>query len=219
MRATETRVVVFARAPVPGHAKTRLIPTLGADGAAALQALLIERALTTALAAAVGRVELWCAPSAQHPLLAGFLRRHRLDGVTQCDGDLGARMQHAAMATLAAASRLLLIGSDCPAMTPADLRGAAAALGAQHEAVLIPAEDGGYVLLGLNWWDARLFSNIAWGSDQVLATTRARLSALGWRWHELAPLWDIDRPADLARLRASRLLPELERDLNVDAGP
>ena len=219
VRATETRIIVFARAPVPGHAKTRLIPMLGADGAAALQALLIERALATALAAAIGRVELWCTPSAQHPLLAGFLRRHRIDGVTQCDGDLGARMQHAAMATLAVAPRVLLIGSDCPALTPADLRAAETALQAQHEAVLIPAEDGGYVLLGLNWWDSQLFSEITWGSSQVLAATRARLLALGWRWRELDPLWDVDRPTDLERLRESRLVPDLEHTLDKLAHP
>ena len=208
MPATETLIVVFARAPEPGRAKTRLLPLLGADGAAALQALLIERTLATALAASVGRVELWCAPSAQHPLLGAFMQRHGIEGVTQCEGDLGARMQHAAMAALATHPSVLMIGTDCPALTPADLRAAAAAL-ATHDAVLIPAEDGGYVLLGLNRWNARLFTNIAWGGDQVMAATRERLAALEWRWHELPALWDVDRPEDFARLRSSGLMPEL----------
>jgi rSAM/selenodomain-associated transferase 1 len=212
-RATETRIIVFARAPEPGTAKTRLIPLLGADGAAALQSLLIERALATAIDAAIGGVELWCAPSAQHPLLSVCTQRHGIAGVTQCEGDLGARMQHAAASTLAVAPRVLIIGTDCPALTAADLRAADAALTGQHDAVLMPAEDGGYVLLGLKWWDARLFNDIAWGSDQVLAVTRARLAALNWRWHELPPTWDVDRPPDIARLRASGLIPDLDRAL------
>lgn len=208
--ATDTRVIVFARAPEPGAAKTRLIPLLGAERAAQLQGLLIERALATALAANVGRVELWCAPSAQHPLFAQNSRRHGIDAVSQCDGDLGARMQHAAAVTLAAAARVIIIGTDCAALTADGLREAAAALDGHHDAVLIPAEDGGYVLIGLKWWDARLFNDIAWGSDQVLTATRARLAALDWRWHELPPSWDVDHPADFARLQASGLIANLD---------
>jgi rSAM/selenodomain-associated transferase 1 len=208
VRATETRIIVFARAPEAGCAKTRLIPLLGAAGAAQLQACMIERTLKTALAASVGPVELRCEPSAEHPLMEVFVRRHSIVGTTQCDGDLGERMQHAAESGLASAGRVLLIGTDCPAMTPADLRAADAAL-SSNDAVLIPADDGGYVLLGLNRSDIRLFSNIAWGGDQVLARTRERLSALGWRWLELPPLWDVDRPDDFVRLAVSGLMPEL----------
>jgi len=212
-RTTETRVIVFARAPVAGTAKTRLIPLLGAERAATLQQMLIERALATACLAAVGPVELWCAPSALDPLCAACAQRHGVDAVSQCDGDLGARMQHAAAAALAVTGRILIIGTDCPALTPAELRLAADRLDARHDAVLIPAEDGGYVLIGLKWWNPRLFSDIAWGSDQVLATTRARLAELRWRWHELPPSWDVDRPPDFARLRASGLIPDLDATL------
>lgn len=214
-RAIEARIVVFARAPVPGATKTRLIPLLGAERAATLQQMLIERALTTAREAAVGPVELWCAPSALDPLWTACTQRHGIDAVSQCDGDLGARMQHAAAAALAATSRVIIIGTDCPALTADDLRHAAAMLDAHHDAVLIPAEDGGYVLLGLKWWNPRLFTNIAWGTDQVLATTRARLAQLQWRWHELPPSWDVDRPPDFARLRASGLMPDLDAALNA----
>ena len=211
----DTHIIVFARAPEPGRAKTRLIPMLGAARAAALQHLLIERALATALAAGIGPVELWCAPSAQHPLLAGCAARHGINAASQCDGDLGARMLHAAVTALAAASRIIIIGSDCPALTAADLQHAAQALEQHHDAVLIPAEDGGYVLIGLKWWDARLFAGIAWGSDQVMAATRVRLAALNWCWHELPPSWDVDRPADYERLAASGLIPDLEQALRT----
>ena len=213
--ATDTRLIVFARAPVPGATKTRLIPLLGARRAATLQQMLIERALTTAREAAIGQVELWCAPSALDPLWTSCTRRHGIDAVSQCDGDLGARMQHAAAAALAASSRVIIIGTDCPALTAAELRHAAAMLDAQHDAVLIPAEDGGYVLIGLKWWNRRLFSDIAWGGDRVLATTRARLAELNWRWHELPYSWDVDRPRDFARLRASGLIPDLDDALNA----
>jgi hypothetical protein len=208
--AADTRIIVFARAPEPGAAKTRLIPLLGAGRAAALQLILIDRALSTALAAGIGPVELWCAPSAQHPLLMRCAERHGIGAASQCDGDLGARMLHAAVTALAATPRVIIIGADCPVLTAGDLQRAAAALAGHHDAVLIPAEDGGYVLIGLRWWDARLFAGIAWGTDQVMTATRERLAALGWRWLELPPAWDVDRPADFERLAASGLIPDLE---------
>jgi rSAM/selenodomain-associated transferase 1 len=213
--ATDTRVVVFARAPEAGQAKTRLIPLLGAAGAARLQALLIERTLSTAMTAAIGRVELWCAPSVEHPLLATFLKRFDIEGVTQCEGDLGDRMQHAALSALTTSSRVILLGTDCPAMTVSHLRAAVAALDDTRDAVLIPAEDGGYVLLGLKSCNARLFAQIPWSGNMVMAMTRERLAELKWRWCELPALWDIDRAADVARLRKSRLMPELEYVLDT----
>ncbi len=214
---SDTRIVVFARAPVPGATKTRLIPLLGPAGAAELQRLLIERTLATAIRAAIGTVELWCEPTAHHPLLTDFLRRHGVDGVTQCDGDLGARMHHAAIASLASAPSVIFIGTDCPALTAADLSAAAEALAA-NDAVLIPAEDGGYVLLGLNRWDAQLFTDIEWGANQVLSVTRARLAALNWRWQEFPALWDVDRPEDYLRLRESGLMPELAETIALPRG-
>ena len=101
---------------------------------------------------------------------------------------------------------VVLIGSDCPALTPADLRAAARALKAGADAVLSPAEDGGYALIGLRRVSRRLFAGVDWGGPQVLAQTRGRLKALHWRWQELRTLWDVDRPEDVARLRRSRLL-------------
>lgn len=193
-------VVVFARAPVAGAAKTRLAPRLGADGAARLHAALVERTVRTALDAGLGPVELCCAPDVAHPFFAHCAARYRIALAAQEPGDLGARM-HAALARVAPqAGGALLIGSDCPAMTAGYLRAAAAALTAGADAVLGPAEDGGYVLIGLRRAAAEVFEAIAWGAPDVLAATRARLAALGWRWRELAALWDVDRPQDLDRL-------------------
>ncbi len=119
---------------------------------------------------------------------------------TQATGDLGARMLSAFDRVVPNRGATLLIGSDCPALTPEHLREAAAALAAGRDAVFGPAEDGGYVLVGLLRASPRVFEGIEWGGPDVMCETRARLAALGWRWHELAELWDVDRPADLARL-------------------
>jgi hypothetical protein len=204
----DVAIAVFAKAPVPGATKTRLIPLLGAAGAAALQARLIERALATAAGAASAPVTLWCTPTTEHPLLVNAAKAAGAGRALQCEGDLGARMYAAATAALADFSRIIIIGTDCPALTPAQLREAAAAL-ADHDAVLVPAEDGGYVLIGLKRADARVFTQIEWGSSTVMAATRRNLAALGWRWRELAASWDVDRPDDYVRLCESGLMPEL----------
>lgn len=199
-------VIVFAKAPEPGSVKTRLVPLLGADGAAALHARLVERALATAHAAAIGAVELACAPDAEHPFFRLCGEHYGAALARQSGGDLGARMHEACSRALARAASVLLIGADCPALTPAHLREARRALAEDREAVLAPAEDGGYVLIGLTRCDARLFDGIAWGGSRVMAETRRRLAALAWNWVELDTLWDVDRPEDYERLIASGLL-------------
>ena len=203
-------VAVFARAPVPGEAKTRLIPSLGAVGAARLQAALIRGALRTATDAALGPVSLWCAPDCMHPVFTACRDDFGIVLAPQDGPDLGARMLHA-FTVLCPQPGVLLIGADCPALTAGALRAAAAALGEGDDAVFIPAEDGGYVLIGLARPVAALFDGIAWGSDRVMAQSRERLRAAGVRWRELAPSWDVDRPEDLARLRASGIMSEALR--------
>lgn len=192
-----TRVLVLGRAPVPGRTKTRLVPALGAEGAAALSATLTRRAVATARGARLGPVELWCAPGCGHPLFQGLAARGDVALRDQGPGDLGARMGEA---LAAGALPALLLGTDCPGLTPAALREAAAAL-TRHDAVLVPAEDGGYVLVGLARPVPEMFAGIPWGTPAVLGETRAALQAAGASWAELAPLADVDRPEDLARLR------------------
>jgi rSAM/selenodomain-associated transferase 1 len=193
--ADRVAVAVLAKAPVSGLAKTRLIPALGADGAAALQAQLIERAVATAQAASLGRVTLWCAPDDSHALFAAMREKFGVALARQPDGDLGARM-HAAF--LATNKPTLVIGTDCPAMTAAHLCEAAEAL-RSHDAVLIPAEDGGYVLIGLRRPYAELFAAMEWSVPTVMDETRKRLRSRGLTWCEPITLWDVDRPADLEK--------------------
>ncbi|MDX1595207.1 MAG: TIGR04282 family arsenosugar biosynthesis glycosyltransferase, partial [Gammaproteobacteria bacterium] len=194
------RLLVFARAPVAGAVKTRLQPALGAAGAAALHRRLLERTVATACAAGVAPVELWCAPDRSHPAFAELAGRGDVTLRNQPSGDLGRRMHDALHDVLDGAGRAVLVGCDCPALTGDDLRAAFAALDA-HDVVLGPAEDGGYVLVGARRVARPLFDGVEWGGPRVLRQTRARLVALGWRWHELRTFWDVDRPADLPRLR------------------
>lgn len=201
--AQEMNVLVFARAPIAGAAKTRLIPALGARGAARLHRSLVLRALATAREAALGPVTLCCAPDTRHRFFRALARRG-LRCTAQADGDLGARMRQAFEAALAMPT--LLIGSDCPALTPAHLRRAASTLSDGRDAVFLPAEDGGYVLIGLAAAaPAALFEAMPWGEDTVMECTRERLRDLGWTWSEPATLWDVDRPADLVRLGTTRI--------------
>lgn len=101
---------------------------------------------------------------------------------------------------------MIIIGADCPALKAQDISEAAQALRGDFDAALSPAEDGGYVLIGTQKADRRLFDNVMWSSTQVMAQTRDNLRQLGWRWKELALQWDIDRPADYQRLTASALM-------------
>lgn len=194
-------ISVLAKAPIPGMAKTRLIPAIGAHAAAVLQERLTLRTIETALAAELGRVTLWCTPDASHASFLDIAVRHRIELRLQPEDDLGARML-AAMQD----GPTLVIGTDCPAFTPAHLNDAARALYGQ-DIVLVPAEDGGYVLIGSNAPQPGLFEHVAWGTSEVTAQTHARAEALELDLYVLASLWDVDTEDDLTRME--REFPEL----------
>lgn len=199
---------VLAKAPVAGFAKTRLIPVLGAARAARLQARLIERAVDAACASDAGPVTIWATPDETH---AAFrtLRTHRHVALArQPDGDLGARMLAAIKASDGPA---LVIGTDCPALMPAHLRAAADVLRSGADAVVIPAEDGGYVLIGMRKPVSALFDAMTWGTGGVMAETRRRMREHKLTWQEPMTLWDVDLPEDLPRLRGLGPLDEFSR--------
>lgn len=202
-------VLVFAKAPEPGHVKTRLVPPLTPGAAAVLAARLARRALTTAVASGLGPVTLCCAPDTSHEFFRVCARQHGVALVDQGEGDLGARMQRALATALEHHRAAVLIGTDVPAMEAADLQAAAAALDDSADIVLGPAVDGGYWLIGARRVDASLFDGIAWSTADVLATTRARIAALRWRAVEIATRADLDVPTDLERLRAEPALARL----------
>jgi len=195
-------VAILAKAPRPGLAKTRLAPVLGADGAANLQARFIERTVTTAQAAAIGPVTLWVTPDRHHPAFQTIAALLGVALAEQPDGDLGARM----LAAIAAANGpAIVIGTDCPALTPEHLRMAARALADGIDVVIVPVEDGGYALIGMQRPEPALFAGMSWSTSSVMAETRRRLTRLGLPWREPARLWDVDEPADLERLTRSGL--------------
>ena len=189
----KTSIAILAKAPVAGFAKTRLISAIGAHAAAVLQERLTERAVEMAVAAGLGLVTLWCAPDPNHVSFRELVARHGIALKRQPEGDLGARMLGAF-----GPGPTLVIGTDCPAFTADILRAAAHALD-DAAVVLIPAEDGGYVLIGAREAQPYLFSGIAWGTAAVMAATRARIAALGLNVAELPALWDVDTEDDLAR--------------------
>jgi uncharacterized protein len=201
-------LAILAKAPAAGAVKTRLIPALGREGAASLHARLIERTIETACAASIGPVTLWVTPAPPHAYFTALASRSPLGLAVQPDGDLGARMLAACQA---AAGPTIVVGTDCPALTPAHLLEAADVLRKGDDVVVIPAEDGGYVLIGSRQPQPGLFAEMTWGVDTVMAETRRRLANGRLTWRELPPLWDVDRPEDLARLRTPELAHLLER--------
>lgn len=186
---SRTRIVIFAKEPVAGRSKTRLIPALGAEGAARLAAQMLARTLEEAQAAGLP-VELCGEPDAALWSDAPVAR------TAQGEGNLGERLARAAARVLGEGDKALLIGADCPALDRTRLSIAAAALD-RFDCVLHPAEDGGYVLLGLRRFHRSLFEGIAWSTGSVACDTIARVEALGWSLHLGDTLRDVDEAADL----------------------
>jgi len=200
---TRVRIVIFAKAPLPGQVKTRLIPALGAAGAARLAARLLDLALEQARTAGVAAVELCMSPAPSHAAWAGIALPPGIATSDQGEGDLGERMARAARRCIDNGEAVLLTGTDCPDLTAARLAEAARRL-ASHDAVLYPAVDGGYPLLGLRAFDDSLFADMPWSTDAVARLTLERMAALGWRVWVGETLRDIDEPGDLAWLPGNR---------------
>lgn len=197
------RLGVFARAPVAGRTKTRLIPALGPEGAAELHRRLIERVVASLAPAVPGGTELWCDPDAGDPFLAACATRHGLALHAQPGGSLGERMRVALDAMLARSQVALVVGTDCPLLHATDIAAAVDLLERGADLVLAPAEDGGYALIGARAFvPEQLFANVAWGQGEVEAQTVRNADAIGWTVARLRRVWDVDRPEDLARLRA-----------------
>ena len=186
-----TRIVIFAKAPVPGEVKTRLIPVLGAEGAAALAQRMLHDTCREALQARVGRVEL-CLSGTVEPFPEG------VELSDQGQGDLGDRLARAAARAIRCGEAVMLTGTDCPALDAARLQRASSELEG-HDAVMHPTFDGGYALLGLRRYHPSIFEDIEWSTSGVADDTIARISALGWSLHIGETLLDIDEPEDLER--------------------
>lgn len=196
-----TRIIIFAKTPLPGFAKTRLIPALGAEGAAKLARQMLFNILHEALAADIGPVELCATPEINHPAWRDIQLPTGIGISDQGEGDLGARLARVSERALKNAESILLIGTDCVELSSALLHEAAQAL-QEHDAVIHCTADGGYALLGLQRFSPFLFIDIPWSTDAVANTTIARIRQLGWSVHVGQVLHDMDEPEDLKYLPA-----------------
>ncbi len=196
-------VIVFAKAPIPGQVKTRLIPALGPHDAAHLYQAMLHATLEMVSQAKFDGIELYCAPDTQHEVFQKLSLDYPIELCQQRGRDLGARMFHAMQAGLRRYDKVVLIGTDCLQLNITDLNQARSYLTDQFPIVLGPASDGGYVLIGAKTLSSTLFSDMPWGGDEVLELTRKSIQKLGWQWQEIRTLQDIDRPEDLHLLPPS----------------
>lgn len=192
----QTLLVQFARAPLEGRVKTRLIPHLGATGACELHCELTAWTCRQLLASCLGPVELHVDGHAEHALFVQLQADGIAGIVAQCGSDLGERMYYALRDGLERFGSVILVGSDCPGIDAAYLHQATVALRGAS-VVLGPAADGGYVLIGARRISASVFRGIAWGGATVYVETVAALAKSGLDWAALPVLVDIDRPSDL----------------------
>ncbi len=197
-------LMIFCKAPVAGQVKTRLTTQLTAEQAMQLHIELTQRTLNLATRINLCPVQLWCMPSTDHAFFTASAQRYPVILQQQQGPDLGARMHNAFCLALKSYSCALLIGCDCPSLTEQDLEEALTALSQKACCVLGPAEDGGYVLIGLNQPHPELFDTMPWGTDLVLEQTRSRIQHNNLLYHALKQQWDLDTPQDLARYQALR---------------
>ena len=197
-RDRQARLILFTRYPEPGRTKTRLIPALGAQGAATLQRRMSETIVGQMAAFAADypvSPEIRYADGNQQAMEAWL--SSDIPCLDQGEGDLGDRLLRAFTQAFAqGAQSVVVIGADCPGLTPTLFAQAFAAL-AQKDLVLGPAMDGGYYLVGLNRPAPAIFAEIPWGGGEVLAATLKQAQALELATHMLEPLADVDRPEDL----------------------
>lgn len=192
-------LLIFCKAPIPGQVKTRLQPALSAEQAAQAHRQLTYLTLGRAFQQSLCPVELHCAPDTSHAFFQDCACRYPVTLRTQHGSDLGERMQQTFEDALGRHRHALLMGCDCPSLSGDDLRWALTALNQGHDAVIAPADDGGYVMIGLNQVQPGLFGDMSWGHDQVMSATRRRAKDIGLNLGELDSQWDVDTYQDWQR--------------------
>ena len=206
MRFPDSRILVFAKAPIKGQVKTRLSPKYSADFALKLHTNMVSHCIDLVTKSNLCPIQLWCAPSPHVKYFQNCKNDYGVELYSQHGRDLGERMSNAVNTALSKCKNVVLIGTDCPSLTQNDLREVLISLENNKDVVISPALDGGYVLMGLNRSHQQLFNDISWGSDQVFAQTKSRLRFLNWCWEETKIFWDVDRPDDIRRLQQDKSL-------------
>ncbi len=197
---SRAHIAVFARAPELGKVKTRLIPALGAESALALYTAMLARTLSLVKVSGLAPMSLWVTSNPSHEKFITYCSEREI--YLQYGADLGQRMAHCVEELLSKSDTdyLVLIGTDCPALTKEYLQAALTALQGGQDCVLGPARDGGYVLIGLRRPIPALFQDIDWSTSRVLAQTLDRIASMKVRLTLLEEQWDVDESADLALL-------------------
>ncbi|MGB5766335.1 MAG: TIGR04282 family arsenosugar biosynthesis glycosyltransferase [Arenicellales bacterium] len=195
------KIIVFAREPVEGSVKTRLARSIGDQEALRIYQKMVNKTVAMVARSGVAELEIYVSGDIEHPMFQSLADQYGIPIRSQTGKDLGERMFHALRQSLHYASYCILIGTDCPVMTAAYLKQAFCVLEKGLDAVLGPAEDGGYVLIGASRVDISWFIGIDWGSQNVLAQSLQKLAAGEASYEQLQPLWDVDEIEDLHRWR------------------
>ena len=198
----DATILVFCKAPIAGQVKTRLMPDLSSQQAVEIHIELTNRILSLLSKNQLSPIQLWCSPNINHSFFQQCETNYQLSLHTQQGDDLGERMHHAITSALETSAAVILMGCDCPSFESNDLEFAITALQAENDIVIAPAEDGGYVMIGMTQAQPQLFLNLTWGHDQVFKNTRQRMSELDLKCIETCMHWDIDTADDLQRYQS-----------------
>lgn len=207
MSGSSIPLLLFAKAPIAGKVKTRLQSHCSADQAADIAEALLDESLRTACSHWPGNVFVSTWLDSRHPRLQEVCKRHDVQILKQCEGDLGVKMNHAFGEY---GYPLAIMGSDAPHIAPQTLLHLHELLSC-GQAAIGPSLDGGYYIIGLSLPAPFLFQNMPWGQDQVLSLTRQYAQENGLELVELQALQDIDEWPDL--LATLERLPRLKRYL------
>jgi len=195
----DTVILLFAKAPVEGKVNTRLIPDIGVQAATKLQYDLTHQRLLMLTKANLSALHLMCAPDRQDEFFLQCKQQYPITLIAQSGCDIGIRMLNAVKAGLQHYKYCIVIGTDAPALDEEIIKQAIDVLQTGTEVVFVPAEDGGYVLVGLQQAYDFLFQEINWGSAEVMQQSKNKLNENNVSYKELATCWDIDRLEDYQR--------------------
>lgn len=205
MFSNDTVILLFAKAPVEGEVNTRLIPDIGVHAATRLQHDLIHQRLSMLTEAGLCDVRLLCAPDQQHEKFLQYKKQYPITLFDQAGDDLGQRMFNSVVSALQQYKYCIVIGTDAPALDAPRIKQVIDTLHGGSDVVIVPAEDGGYVLIAMRHAHEFLFHDISWGSAQVMSQTRKKLEDNNISVEELACCWDVDRLEDYQRYLAIKV--------------
>ncbi len=199
----ESTLIVFARAPEAGKVKSRLASVLGETKATEIYEQLLQQTIQTVAATDFTRIELHVAGDCQHPAILALVQQYGFPVIAQQGNDLGERMAASIKSVLNMSRTAVLVGCDCANLKVSDLTEAGDALLNCADVVLGPAADGGYYLVGMKQFEPALFTDMTWGTEDVLEQTLVRCRYLGLKTRELTVRHDVDRQQDLVYFKGN----------------